>query len=265
MRFFRPPPALVVAAALAAAPLGLVAQFKFFSSTWGDVIIATDMTTEGKALTPPSREQPVYFLGTSLGCRFGSIPGDQLPEVREMNQFIAKVLAQQGYLAARTGHEPTLFVVAQWGYLQPQSGDLLWFLGYDARQDIGAPTFPGTLGPEVFRRNLRSHAVETVLDSASGPIYGIILTAFEYHSARTDKPVIYWQTRIGLPAQGKSMEQALPAMMLAAGPSIGRESTGPVLRSADTARDGHVKLRDLEFIEFEPTPASEAARRTERD
>src|SRR5688572_14601621 len=215
------------------------AEFTLFKSVWGDVIIATDTTTEGKALTLPTLQQPVYYKGMSLGRRLGSIVGDHEPAEKELNRFIADVLARQGYRDARPGTpEPTLFLVVQWGYLEPGRGDLLWFLGYDPSQDIGAPTGVGLIGPEVFRRGMRSHAVNTILADAQGPIYGIIVTAFEYKSARTPDPIVYWQTRIGLPANGKSMVDALPAMLVAAGPAIGRPADGPVLLDADNARKG---------------------------
>jgi hypothetical protein len=178
-----------------------------------------------------------------------------------MNRFVAKVLAKQGYLGAKAGvHEPSLFLVVQWGYLRSGSGDLLWFLGYDANQDIAAPVFPGQLGPEVWRRGFRSREITTILDYANGPIYGIIVSAFEYQSASTTKPIIYWQTRIGLPANGKSMAEALPAMVLAAGAAIGREAKSPVLLDVDDARRGYVKLGELDVrgIVGEPEPEGEA-------
>ena len=232
-------------------PATAAAGFSLFSPSWGDVIVATDMTTEGQALALPTPGKPVYYLGKSLGCKIGSIPGDQLPEVQEMNGFIAKVLAKQGYLGASPGlHEPTLYLIVQWGYLEPRSGDLRWFLGYDANQDIAAPAFPVQLGAEVWRRGFRSRTITTILEDASSPIYGIIITAFEYESASTTKPVIYWQTRIGLPARGKSMAEALPAMILAAGPSIGHEAKSPVLIDVDDARKGRVELGELKSRGF---------------
>lgn len=238
----------MVPAALGLGVPGLLgAGFSLFSRSWGDAIVATDMTEAGRALTPPTTAQPVYYLGRSLGCKFGSIRGDRLPEVEEMNRFVAKVLAKQGYLGATPGiHEPTLYLVVQWGYLLPGSGDLLWFLGYDATQDIAAPIYPGMLGAEVWRRGFRSRTTNAILDYASTPIYGIIVTAFEYQSANTTQPIIYWQTRIGLPANGKSMAEALPAMVLAAGAAIGREAKSPVLLDVDDARQGYVKLGELD-------------------
>jgi len=228
------------------------AKFVLFSHIWGDVIVATDMTEEGKTLTQPTIANPVYYLGQSLGCKFGSLSGDRLPDVKKMNQFVAEILAKQGYRGAKRGvHEPTLFLVLQWGYLEPGRDDLIWFLGYDARNDIAAPSFPGVLGPEVFRRDFRSREIETILTNAAEPNYGIIITAFEFKSASTAKPIVYWQTRIALPANGKSMDQALPTMVAAAGPAIGRESKSPRLMDADNVIDGHVELGELKVIGYE--------------
>lgn len=252
-----------VARVLTALGLGLPcvcsAGFNLFSRSWGDVIVATDMTEAGRELTPPTRENPVYYRGRSLGPKLGSIPGDQLPDVEKMSQFVAKVLAKQGYLGAKPGvHEPTLYLVLQWGYLEPGNDDLLWFLGYDSDKDIAAPVFPGLLGPEVWRRGFRSRTIEAILDGASTANYGIIVTAFEYQSASTAEPIIYWQTRIALPTNGKSMAEALPAMIYAAGPAIGRENDGPVLLDVDEAREGRVELGELEVrgvVEDEIPPA----------
>ena len=101
-------------------PLNRAAGISLFSGSWGDVIVATDTTTEGRTLTPPSTEQPVYYRGKSLGCKFGSMPGDREPAVPEMNRFIARVLAKQGYLAAAAGgEESALFLVVRGAISSP--------------------------------------------------------------------------------------------------------------------------------------------------
>lgn len=256
MRTYRPAAALLLAVLCLGLPRTSGAWFGLFPDFWGDVIVATDVTPEGRKLTPPTVEKPVYYLGRSLGERLGTIRGDQLPDTKQLNQFVTRILAKQGYLGARPEvNDPTLFLVVQWGYLTPGSEDLLWFLGYHPSQDIAAPTFPGQLGPEIWRRNFRSREIETVLQDARGPIYGIIVTAFEFESARTPNPIIYWQTRIGLPANGKSMAEALPTMLVAAGPAIGRESDKPVLLDVDNVREGHVKLDELKVLDVLETPA----------
>jgi hypothetical protein len=252
MRLLRLLPALVLPALGAGAAR---AEFTLFKSVWGDAIVATDTTAAGRAVTPPTREQPVYYLGMSLGRKLGSIPGDREPEVKQLNVFTAKVLAQQGYLGAQPGvHEPSLFLVLQWGYLTPGSEDLLWFLGYNPDNDIASPGTIGMLGPEVFRRGMRSREIDAILQDSQNPIYGIIITAFDFKSARTPNPVVLWQSRIGLPANGKSMTEALPAMLVAAGPAIGRATDKPVFVDADTARSGTVRLGELKFLDFHDAP-----------
>jgi hypothetical protein len=230
-------------------PAGALAEFTLFKNVWGDVIVATDTSEEGKALTPPTKQQPVYYRGMSLGPKLGSIPGDDEPETKQLNRFVADILRQQGYFGAPEGREPELFLVLQWGYVTPGSENLLWFLGYNPQDDIAAPVFPGQLGPEVWRRGFRSRAIETILEDSQGAIYGIIVSAFEFKTARTANPVILWQTRIGLPANGKSMAAALPTMLVAAGPAIGRPADKPVLVDADGARQGTVKFGELKFFD----------------
>lgn len=241
------------------APIAGRAEFTLFKSSWGDVIVATDTTPAGRALTPPTPDQPVTYRGMSLGRRLGSIPGDREPDEKQLNHYVAAILAKQGYVGAPRGTaaEPALFLVLQWGYIDPRNGnDLLWFLGYDPSKDIGARTNPNMLGPEVFLTNFRTRTIDTILEDSKNAIYGIIVTAFEFKSANTKEPVIYWQTRIGLPANGKSMADALPVMLIAAGPAIGREASEPMLVDTDPARDGTVKLGDLKFLDFEEAPRS---------
>ena len=235
-----------------ALPRAWASKFTLFSSVWGDAIVVTDVTSVGRAITPPTPAKPTYYRGLSLGSKLGSIPGDLVPEEKKFDQFVAKILAKQGYLAATPGvHEPTLFLIVQWGYLEPDRCNLSWFLGYDPNKDVGANWTPNFLGPEVFLTNFRSREVETILDTMREPTYGIIVTAFEYKSANTAMPVAYWQTRVGLAAVGKSMATALPTMITAAGPSIGRETNGPVLSDADEARQGHVDLGELKVVGYE--------------
>ena len=247
-------PLLCALLSVAASSVGRGAEFVLFKNIWGNVIVATDTTKAGRELTPPTPQNPVYYKGLSLGRKLGSIPGDREPDIKQLNQFVSDVLAKQGYRPAPPEMDaPELLLVLQWGYLKPGSEDLLWFLGYDPAQDIAAQANPNMLGPEVWRRGFRSPEIETILGDAQNPIYGIIVTAFEFKTARTPEPVAYWQTRIGLPANGKSMATALPVMITAAGPAIGRPADKPVMVDADVAREGQVKLGELKFLDFENT------------
>ncbi|HVU25773.1 MAG TPA: hypothetical protein VHE13_16705 [Opitutus sp.] len=230
-------------------PLTGLAKFSLFSRVWGDAIVVTDMTQEGRGIVPPTPANPVYYKGVSLGTKLGSIPGDLVPDEKGFDKFVSKILAKQGYIGAQPGgsHEPTLFLVVQWGYMTPRN-NLLWFLGYKSSLD----TLPDFL-------EIHPLPIEMILDAADEPIYGIIITAFEYKSASTDRPVAYWQTRVGLTAVGKSMAQALPAMIVAAGPTIGRETRMPVLGDTDNAARGRVELGEMKILGYEDVPAAPSA------
>ncbi|HWA87075.1 MAG TPA: hypothetical protein VG710_12680 [Opitutus sp.] len=238
----------VVANLLLAAPPAWGSRFMLFSRVWGDAIVVTDMTPTGRALTPASPAKPVYFQGVSLGARLGTIAGDTMPDEKKFDDFVVKTLAKQGYLAAVPHvHEPTLFLVIQWGYITGWS-NLLWFLGYDPNKDF-LPDF----------LEIHPSWAEAVLDTARDPTYGIMITAFDFKSANTRHPIVCWQTRIGLSALGKSMAQALPVMMVAAGPTIGHETNTPVLSDADIPGRGRVELGELKVLGYEDTPAPAAA------
>lgn len=240
---------LVSVACLGLGATRALGGFTLFTRVWGNAIVATDVTEAGKAAATPTPQTPVYYVGRSLGCRLGSMAGDTLPDEMEMHRIVTNVLAKQGYIGTRPElHEPSLLLVVQWGYLEPRSENLLWFLGYDRSLDAQAPADPKHPGPERFRT--RSRETETIVNYAGDSVYGVIVTAFDYKSVGTGNPVIYWQSRIGLPANGKSMAQAIPSMIIAAGPALGHESKLPVLASADNAREGYVEFREPEFIGY---------------
>ncbi len=216
----------------------------------GDVVVVTDMTAAGRLRPPPTVEAPVYFKGLTLGCRLGSIRGDKEPNPEVLSRFVTKLLRRQGYRGSPGPHRPPeLLLVLQWGYLGAQGTDKLWFLGYNADDDIGYSPHPNLLGPEVFLRGLRTREVETVLDLANEPLYGVIVTAFEHESAKGPEPVLLWQTRISFAARGKSMEEALPTMLATAASQIGRETTKPVLRDPDDGRRAEVTWGEMQTSE----------------
>jgi len=232
-------------------PLTRCSAFSLYSKDWGNVVTVTDMTMAGKQFPPPSEGNPVYYVGHSLGCRLGSRAGEFMPEEKDMSDIMVKVLARQGYLGAKPeGPKPSLYLVLQWGCLQPERDNLYWFLGYEQLKDIGASN-GAAMGMEVYWRHARTLLNQTIVAYAAEPLFGIIVTAFEYESAQTANPVILWQTRIGLRATAKSMAEALPQMALAAGPRIGIEADSAVLNHVRNPEVGHVEFGEIEVVDYE--------------
>ncbi|MDX2186525.1 MAG: hypothetical protein SFV32_06310 [Opitutaceae bacterium] len=222
-----------------------------------DVLVVTDVTDAGRSLPEVSPLSPVYFKGITLGARLGTFPGDKEPDIKELTQFITRLLAKQGYRGSPgSAHPPTLFLVLQWGYMR-RGADHLWFLGYNPADDIAAPKMINMLGPEIFLRNMRSRETQAILDMADEDLYGIIITAFEHESAKTDKPVILWQTRVAFPATGNYMKDALPKMATVAAAQIGRETKKPVLRDPADYRNEQSTLGELEVLDWERVPEAE--------
>ena len=102
-----------------------------------------------------------------------------------------------------------------------------------------------TIFGSAYRVEFRPREIETVLEYAQEDIYGFIISAFEYKSAHAAEPVVLWQTRIGMPANGQSMTDALTTIVQVAGSQIGRETTRPVLTRTDdryTTRLGELEI-----------------------
>ncbi|WP_404425135.1 hypothetical protein [Nibricoccus sp. IMCC34717] len=235
--------ALLLLALPATAP-----AFEWFPRVEGNVVVVTDVTEAGRKFTPPTPQAPVFFKGLSLGNKLGSIPGDREPDVKKLTAFATKLLAKQGYVGSFDDtHPASLFLVLQWGYIR-DSREQLWFLGYNPFDDIGYQPNPNMLGPEVLLRNMRNSTVETILDLADEPIYGLIITAFDYATVKTDKPIALWQTRIGFAAIGKSMQDALPKMLTVGAAQIGRASDKPIIRDADDYRKEAFEYGDLKVV-----------------
>lgn len=231
------------------APIAMA--FSLFPKADGEVLVVTDLTEEGRKRPDVTPEAPVYYLGMTLGARLGSIGGDKEPDQREVERFVTRLLAKRGFKGARgTTHPPTLFIVIQWGYMRPNR-DSLWFLGYNARDDIAAPSLINMLGAEVLLRNMRSREIETILMMAQEDLYGIIITAFDHDSAKTQRPVALWQTRIALPAARSYMQEALPKMLVLAADQIGRETAKPVFHDPSEPRNPSSTFGELQVLGWE--------------
>src|SRR5512146_232019 len=114
MRPYRSAALIALVASAGFVARGAASEFMAFSRTWGNAIVVTDMTPAGRSLTHPTPGQPVYYRGLSLGSKLGWIPGDLIPDEKKLGQYVAKILAKQGYVYAVPGkHEPSLFRVLQ--------------------------------------------------------------------------------------------------------------------------------------------------------
>jgi hypothetical protein len=237
-----------------------------FSKNDLQTITVTDVTPAGKTLPQPSPAHPLYYAGISAGYRdLGGMKAGEKPIAREqVNQLILKALAKQGYLPVTPDRHPDVFLVWSWGTLNKEMPfgpwalsvstplnhyQLLRFLGGEKLGMISAHPDPF---PELSLATglFRSSEEDNLADAAMDDLYIAVVSAYTVDAAKPGKPVLLWNTRIGCPARGSYLPEALPAMIAIATPYIGRDTPKPVWIHATEKFRPEIKLGDPRVVEY---------------
>lgn len=98
--------------------------------------IITEMTAEGRKLTPPTRETPAYYVSQAGGAYAGGVGaehGIKAPPLEKLQQMMEKALADGGYFPGDGAAKlPSVAVIYHWGShsFQPPA---------EVTDDTGAP------------------------------------------------------------------------------------------------------------------------------
>jgi hypothetical protein len=226
----------------------------FFGQTTPDVLTVTDVTEAGRSWPLPEPGKPVFYEAISFGSRnFPGLPGDVKPNPRAMADLIRKTLAEQGFLPAKEKGVAKIFLSIGWGFSRANFGSL-GFLGGDKLDliwELGNSQFAS--GPP---RWMRSITAEKVIGAANSNLYIASIQAFDLEKLDAGEQVLLWHTRIACEARGLMMADAIPTMIVAAGPFIGRETKKPVWRYAAEIKKDHVDFGELKTIELIQAPAA---------
>lgn len=90
----------------------------FSKNPFVNMTVFTEMTEEGKKLTPPTPDNPAYYIAQSAGFHALGPPIANLtpPTQETIEQVLRKALAEEGYrVEAPPEHGATLIVVYSWG------------------------------------------------------------------------------------------------------------------------------------------------------
>jgi hypothetical protein len=277
-------PAGVLAALLLAAGAAPVAKAGGGILEWifpkhdVEVIAVTDTTPAGALRRPVTPANPTYYTAVSAGYRdFGGIiAGDKLPPKEQIFKTIAKVLAKQGYLPATAQHQASLILIWTWGTMytdrMPTSnGDegpllnrqqLLRFMGAYKLGMISKepdPFHQDMMLPGMMFRDADS---DMLYDLSSEDLFVAAISAYDYNAATRNEKQLLWTTKISCPSRGLSMHDTLPAMLVLAGPHIGKETVKPVSIKATETFKAEVKIGDptvVEYMEQNTVPVMEVA------
>jgi len=242
---------LFFASLLARTSLHASGFLDFFRTTAPDVLTVTDMTEEGRKWPLPEPGKPVIYEAISFGSKnFPGLPGDTAPNPRVMSAFIVKTLAEQGYEQAKEKGIAKVFLSISWGYSRANLG-ALGFLGGD-KLDLmwELKTYGGTLSPDVLLRWNRSLTAEKVMETANGDLYIASIQAFDLEKLDAGTQVLLWSTRIACSSRGLNMADAIPTMITAAGPFIGRETQKPVWHDTTELKKVRIEFGELKTLEL---------------
>ena len=228
-----------------------------------DVIIITEMTAAGKALTPASPSHPAYYLAgdsgvTEIGDTYA---GERPPKDQILEATMVRTLAANGYLPADATHPASLYLYFRWGSFNqikpvddtssgnlPQAPDHAMQLNLIERAGLVAGTplaleilkamRDGTL--QVFSN--RDSKTRFIMDQIYSNRYFVVASAYDYAATAQHRLVLLWRTRISTDSQGLKMDRSIPSIVQTAGPLFGRETAGPVRLTRQVVPDGSVIL-----------------------
>ena len=237
-----------------------------------DVITVTYVTDPGKAYPPATPSQPVYYKIIDLGQQdFGrDWKGETTPHSRTVRAWLMKAMIEQGYRLADASHPPTQLLVFGWGMLQGgENRPALKFLGGDKVNLMWDWDFHDThsfLDPKVLLRNsLHNGVAGKIYDFAEGNLFLGVVRSFTIDSEKAPQVTLLWETRFACPATGLDLNAALPLLIRAAAPNLGRETKEPVNLNASDAFGGHIDLGEMKILETYPAkPPDDAVKPLEK-
>jgi hypothetical protein len=111
-----------------------------------DFSVITEMTGDGRAITPPTKQNPAYYTEHIAGHQERGIPigGEDAPDAESMKRWLQKSLEENGYLPIPTDESraPDLILVWSWGSYDAIHANSIVFtgVGFSADNEIYDPT-----------------------------------------------------------------------------------------------------------------------------
>jgi hypothetical protein len=239
-----------------------------------EMTVFTEMTNDGKKVTPATREHPVYYEVVAPGYRQeGGAMAYHPPPPSELLDALEKSLAAAGYLRATSGPSPALLLVEHWGAhtrvddMFAESDPDLAVKNIIARARlIGGESFarqlleaynydilaPSELATGAFSKlgQLRdsSPTMRFLFEQAQEDVYFVVASAYDYAATARNEKSLLWRTTMTANTQGVSMKQTFPPLIATATPYFGHETTQALAISARGIPEGKVELGELRVI-----------------
>ncbi len=99
-----------------------------------------------------------------------------------------------------------------------------------------------------------------LLEQSLDDCYYVVASAYDYRAVASGKKELLWRTRMTVNAQGISMKQALPTVVMSAGPFFGHETVESQVIQRRAVPDGTIEIGTPTVVEA-PVPAPAPAKK----
>lgn len=251
-----------------------------------NMTVITEMTAEGKNLTPPTPENPTYYLAQAGGYRVEGHPANETPPPpAEIERSVQKALASAHYLPAPENRVPQLLLVFHWGahnHLDSGFPDL----GHknvisraalaggkkfaedfaraledeDTYREAGSyQAFGDSLSPLRLFKEKNARYTELV-EQAMADCYYVAVSAYDYARLTRGEKVLLWRTKMTVDARGISMSETMPTLIATGGIYFGHEMEQAVTPVRRVLRQGRVQVGTPQVVKDSPVaPAQPTA------
>jgi hypothetical protein len=94
---------------------------------------------------------------------------------------------------------------------------------------------------------------EFLISQAGDDCYYVVASAYDYRSVAENRRQLLWRTRMTVNARAVAQAQALPTLIVTAGPYLGRDMTEPEVMTKRALDRAHIEIGEAKVIEM---PAS---------
>jgi len=196
-----------------------------------DVAVVVEVTPEGKRITRPNRERPVYcvLMPPLLKADGIDLKPEPEPAAPDVDLLISQALAGQGYLSATRQAQPSLLLAFTWGSTVPR-----WV----RRQPVNASATQQLVGGNIFGKIILTGTPEALLMAqAAHPRYLLMISAFDYPEwLQHRKMRLLWTAHVSARNRNHTFPQVLPVLLTAVADKLGRETPDPVFELFQLAR-----------------------------
>jgi hypothetical protein len=244
--------------------LSLVYAIELSAEPEAVVNVVVDMTKEGRALTHPTSEHPVYYLPIIGGYKeLGEVvAGQKEPEKKPIIHGLAVELAKQGYfVVSKKNSNPDIIISIHWGSMNPQVVDLGMPDDPSSKMMMNRPQMLGLVAGNTLGNIGLDFEREEIIQATDDDRYFVVLSAYDFKVyQKSHKKVLLWQAKMSIPSNHVTMDEVIPALIKAGGPMFGRETIRPQQLILPLTPEGKVEVGTPTVKDYQDAPETKKSK-----